>query len=130
MLNVTSRLAIEIRDVPNEVDWFDQCPQDSRSKLTAADILPGIDDALAIQQRALVFLQIFLTSEFDDLHDLQSFVPPAHSSSPVEKNPEIVPMKILFRDEKYVAENVAILGDLVKDAHLNQSDQVGHTVYM
>ena len=128
MLNVTSRLAIEIRDIPNEVDWLDQCPQDSRSKLTVTDILPGIDDALAaIQQRALVFLQIFLTS---DLHDLQSFVPPAHSSSPVEKKTEIVPMKILFRDEKYVAENVAILGDLVKDAHLNRSDQVGHTVYM
>ena len=33
-------------------------------------------------------------------------------------------MRILFRDEKYAAENVAILGDLVRDAHLTGNDQV------
>ena len=33
-------------------------------------------------------------------------------------------MKLLFRDEKYVAENVAILGDLVRDANLTGTDQV------
>ena len=37
---------------------------------------------------------------------------------------EIVPMKILFKDEKYVTENVLILGDLVKDAKLDGSRQV------
>ena len=36
-------------------------------------------------------------------------------SEPVEKK-EVVPMTILFRDKKYVAENVAILGDLCRDA--------------
>ena len=123
MLNLTSRLAIEIRDIPNGVDWSDQSPQGRRSQLTAADILPGIEDALALQKRALVFLQQFLVSEFDDLHELQSLTPVAHSSDTVKKS-EVVPMRILFRDEKYVAENVAILGDLIRDANLTGSHQV------
>ena len=96
------------------MDWSDQSPQGRRSQLTAANILPGIEDALALQKRALVFLQQFLVSEFDDLHELQSLAPVAHSSDPVKKS-EVVP---LFRDEKYVAENVAILGDLIGDANL------------
>ena len=33
-------------------------------------------------------------------------------------------MRILFRDEKYVAENVAILGDIAKDANLTGNPQV------
>lgn len=123
MLNVTSPLAIQIRDVPDDVDWLDQSSESSRSQLTAADILPDANDAVELTEQALVFLQHFLTSEFHDLHDLASLVPVAHSSGPVVKT-EVVPMKILFRDEKYVAENVAILGDLVRDAHLNGSDQV------
>ena len=120
MLNVTSRLAIKVRNIPDGVDWFDQCPQGSRSQLTVADILPGTDDALALQQRALVFLQHFLTSEFDGLHELQSLVPAVHTSGPVQKA-EVVLMRILFRDEKYVAENVATLGNLAG------SDQIRYT---
>ena len=123
MLNLTSRLAIEIRNIPDEVDWLDQTPQGSRSQLTAADILPGIEDASVLHKRALVFLQQFLVSEFDDLQNLRLFAPPAHKSTPVRKT-EVVPMRILFKDEKYVAENVAILGDLVKDACLTGSDEV------
>ena len=35
-------------------------------------------------------------------------------------------MKILFRDEKYIAENIEILTDLVNTAKLNGKDkQVG-----
>ena len=110
MLNLTSRLAINMRYIPGGVDWTDQLPQGSRAQLTAADTLPGIEDAKVLQQRALDFIQRFLVSEFEDLHELQCFIP-VSSPNPVEKT-EVVPMKILFRDEKYVTENVAILGDL------------------
>ena len=127
MLNLTSRLAIEIWDIPDGVDWSDQTPQGSRRELTAADILPGIEDAAVLKNRAITFLQHFLVTEFDDLHDLQPVAPPAHPSTPTRKT-EVVPMRILFRDEKYVAENVAILGDLVTDANLTGSDQVSNTM--
>ena len=123
MLNLTSRLAISVRDIPDGADWSDRSPQASRSDLTSTDILPDVEDALALQKRALLFLQQFLVSNFDDLHELQSLTPATHSSGTVEKT-EVVPMHILFRDEKYVAENVAILGELIKDAKLTGSDQV------
>ena len=123
MLNVTSRLAICIRDAPAEVDWCDQSPQGSRSQLTVADILPDADDATVLTKRALVFLQHFITSQFDDLHDLQPFLPGTPTPESVKKT-EVVPMRLLFRDEKYVAENVAILGDLVRDANLTGNHQV------
>ena len=125
MLNLTSRLAIAIRDVPEWVDWSDQIPQASRNKLTSTDILPGIEEATALRKRALIFLQQFLVREFDDLHELQSLAQAEPLSSPATKT-DVIPMRILFRDEKYVAENVAILGDLVRDANLTGNDQV-HT---
>ena len=80
MLNLTSRLAISIRDIPDEADWSDQSPQASRSDLTSTDILPDVEDALALQKRALLFLQQFLVSNFDDLHELQSLTLATHSS--------------------------------------------------
>ena len=126
MLNVTSRLAIRVLYVPDDVDWLDHSPQSSRRQLTAADILPDADDAHALRERALIYLQHFLTTEFDDLHDLQQLLPPAHASASAMQT-EVVPMKILFHDEKYVAENVAILGDIAKDASLTGSDQVATT---
>ena len=116
MLNLMSRLAIEIRNIPDGVDWLDETPQGSRSQLTLLTFYLGLMMHV-LQKRVLVFLQQFLVSEFDDLHDLQPFAPPAHHMAPVQKT-EVVPMRILFKDERYVAENIAILGDLVKDACL------------
>ena len=123
MLNLTSRLAICIRDIPEWVDWSDKSPQASRSQLTATDILPGIEDAKALHDGALIFLQQFLVREFNDLHHLQPLAPARNLYRSTMKT-EVIPMRILFRDEKYVAENVAILGDLVKDANLTGNHQV------
>ena len=72
-----------------------------------------------------MFLQHFITSNFDDL---QSFAPSSKTDEAVEIT-EIVPMKVLFRDEKYVAEIVGILGDLVRDAHLSGTQGYNRTVF-
>ena len=117
MLNKTSRLAIDIRYIPDHVNWSDRNPQGTRSELTAADILPGPDDAAILQKRALTYLQHFLVSEFADLLELRPFLPELHPTDPVKKS-EIIPMRILYKDEKYIAENVSILLDLVRDANL------------
>ena len=122
MLNLTSRLAICIRDIPDWVDWSDQSPQASRSQLTATDILPGIEDAKALHDRALIFLQQFLVREFNDLHHLQPLALARNLYRGMKT--EVIPMRILLRDEKFVAENVVILGDLVKDANLTGNHQV------
>ena len=57
------------------------------------------------------------------MHKLHQFVPeraPIHTPS----KSEIVPMEVLFKDEKYVAETVDILSILMKDADLNGENQV------
>ncbi len=123
MLNLTSRLAIEMRNIPGGVNCSDSKPQGSRKLLTAADILPHVDDAAVLRKRALLYLQHFLVTDFIALRKLRPLVPTIHPSGPVRKS-VVVPMKILFRDEKYAAENVAIMMDLVKDANLQGSDEV------
>ena len=123
MLNVTSRLASEMRHVPEDVDWADSSPQGSRTHLTAADILPDVDDTSVLRKRALLYLQHFIVTEFSALSELHQVLPALHPCGGVTKT-NVVPMKILFRDEKYAAENVEILHDLVKNAALIGTNQV------
>ncbi len=123
MWNLTTRLAVAIKNVPADVDWSNNTPQGSRKLLTAEDILPDATDAMIFRKRALLYLQHFLVSEFDHLGKLRPFLPEMHPSTPVNKS-QVVPMKILFRDEKYAAENVAILMELVQDAKLTGNDEV------
>lgn len=115
MLNVTSRLAISMRNIPDGVNWADCTPQGRRGNLTVDDILPSEQDAGILRKRAARYLMDFLVSEFCGLKDLRQYVSPLHPSGPVTKT-TVVPMKILSNDEKYAAENVAILRELVKDA--------------
>ena len=86
MLNMTSRLAIDIRYIPEHVNWSDKNPQGIRSELIAAEILPGPDDAAILQKRALTYLQHFLVSEFADLFQLRPFLPDPHPTYPVKKS--------------------------------------------
>ncbi len=67
----------------------------------------------------------FLVTEFSDLRELRPLICPMHPSGPVNKT-TVVPMKILFKDEKFAAENVAILKELVKDASLEGNNEVGN----
>ncbi len=111
MLNVTTRLAIGMQRIPDRVDWSDCTLQGSRRDLTAADILPSRDDAVVLKERALSFLMNFLVDEFRDLKELRPLVHPMQPPHPVTKQ-AVVPMKVMFKDEKYAADNVAILGQL------------------
>ena len=123
MLNVTTRLAIRIESTPDWFDWSDQSSQGCRSELKAVDILPDMKDVDVLHHHAVAFIQRFLVQEFKDLHHLKAYVPTYDLQRDRVKT-EIVPMKILFKDEKYVTENVLILGDLVKDTKLDGSRQV------
>ena len=128
MLNVTARLAVRIEDLPDwEFDWGDCKPQKSRSSLTSDDFLPSADDSLQLKNRAVLFTMEILVSEFPSLSHLKRIIP--SRTSPHKRHSakgEVVPMKILFRDEKYIAENIEILTDLVNTAKLSGKDkQVG-----
>ena len=73
MMNVTSRLALRIRHLPNfEFDWSDSTPQHPRESLTVDDFFPSED--ARILKRALQFLMGFLVESFTSLSDLSQFV--------------------------------------------------------
>ena len=65
----------------------------------------------------------FLVREFKDLARLSQYVPEEVPLHPVEKS-EIVPMKVLFKDEKYTSETIDILAQLTEDATLTGDSQV------
>lgn len=124
MLNVTARLAVRIENLPDwDVDWNDITPQRSRSSLTCDDFLPSIDDATALNAMATQYTMEFLVEEFDCLHDLKPHVP-CHQSPHPTRSPNVAPMAILFKDEKYKAETVEIIRELMADAKLSGNPQV------
>ena len=124
MLNITSRIAIRIRYLPSwEFDWSDTTPQRSRSSLTVINFLMSEADAAEIHERAVRYMMRYMVSVFSTFSDLKQFVAEETPLHPVVKT-EVVPMKVLFRDEKYVSETIEILTDIAKDAQLSGHPQV------
>ena len=121
MMNVTSRLALRIRYLPDfEFDWSDTTPQRPRDSLTADDFLPSEEDARILKQHAVHFMMGFLVESFTSLSDLTKFVPALEHLHPITKS-EVVPMKVLFYDEKYKSETIS---RLACDANLSGTPQV------
>ena len=124
MMNVTSRLAVKIRYLPDfEFSWSDNTPQRSRDSITIADISPSEEDAKALKEHAIRYIMGFLVTSFTSLSDLAEFVPAVELLRPVDKC-EVVPMKLLMKDEKYKSETIDILSQLYEDAGLSGDPQV------
>ena len=124
MLNVTARLAVRIANLPNwKVDWDDNRPQQSRSSLSIDDFLLSVSDADTLNQAAIQYTMEFLVEEFKLLHSLKPLVPSLQTQHPA-KVPCVAPMSILFRDEKYKAETIEIIRQLMDDAKLSGNSQV------
>ena len=112
--HITSRIAIGIRHLPTwEFDWSDTTPQRSRASLTAVNFLMSEEDAAEIHERAVRYMMRYMVSAFSTFSDLKQFVTDETPLHPVVKT-EVVPMKVLFRDEKYVSETIEILTDIGK----------------
>ena len=121
MSNLTSRLAINIRYLPDfSFSWSDCTPQQPRSSLTISDFLPSEVDAAILKERATQYMMTFLVDTFTDLKPLSKLIPPTH---PITRS-HIVPMKILFLDEKYKSVTLDILSQLLVDAGLSGDQQV------
>ena len=124
MLNLTARLAIKLRYLPDwDVDWSDNTAQKSRESLTLEEFLPNEEDATSFTERAVQYTMCFLVKEFHSLHDLRPFLPEVTPLHSVIKT-EAVPQKVLFKDEKYTHETIGILSQLIDDANLQGDPQV------
>ena len=129
MLNITARLAVNIRHLPDEqIDWSDDKPQRSMESLTISDFMLSESDAEEMSARATRYMMRFLVSNFSTFSDLKKFVPDEAPLHPVVKT-EVIPMKILFRDEKYISDTIEILSKLVEDAKLCGEPQVSTIVH-
>ena len=91
--------------------------------VTIGDFLPSTSDADLLNTSAIQYIMEFLVKEFPSLHDLECFVPSRQCLHPVKK-PTIVPMKVLFKDEKYKAETIEIIRQLIEDGKLTGNAQV------
>ena len=124
MLNMTARLAVEMKCLPPwEVDWTDTKPQRDTSTLTISDLLPNESDGLILEERGVDFIMQFLVTEFKSLNHLQPLLPSKEGPNVSRSN--VVPMKLLFLDEKYKAETTEILARIASDAQLSGKPEVG-----
>lgn len=124
MENTTSRLAIAIQNLPSyEIDWEDRSPQKNRSSLIESDILASDDDGIQLHDRMVKFVQSFLVKKLKSLSDLVQFAPPPSQSTPAHKS-DVVPLQLLFEDEKSIDSNIQILNQFAKDANLDGNPQV------
>ena len=65
-----------------------------------------------------------LVEEFSSLADLRPFLPTPDTPAMGTCKSHVVPMKILFKDEKYKSETTEILTRLVEDANLSGKPEV------
>ena len=108
MMNVTTRLAVRIRFLPEvPFDWSDTSSQKSRQSLTIEDYLPNASESYKLEERATHYMMGFLVEAFTCLEDLQPFVPAMESLHEPQKS-QVIPMKLLFRDEN-ISETIQIL---------------------
>ena len=124
MRNYTTRLAVKIQHLsPYDFDWSNNLPQRSRESLQEENILADEEDGVVLHKRMVQFMMQFLVTEFSDLQNLSQFSPSLSGPHTVEKS-VVVPMKMLFCDEKYTDENILILHQFIEDAALSGHPQV------
>ena len=124
MCNATTRLAIEIDHLPPyDFSWEDCTPQKMRNNLTLDDIFPNVEDGRILFERAVQYTAQILVAEFPTFSNLRQFVATPDRSSAVHKS-TVVPMKLLFKDEKYTDENIQILQEYSRECNLTGSPQV------
>ena len=121
-MNVTARLAVCIQHFLDFFDWADNQPQRSRQSLTIDDFLPNERDRIVLQERATKYIMEFLVTRFPSLADLKKFLPPKEQVHPVQRS-HVVPMKLLFKDEKQKSETFDILSQLLIDGNLKGDNQ-------
>ena len=123
MMNVTSRVAVQIKYLPQGViNWSDTQPQ-KKSELAVHDVVPSESDGLMMFNRAVDYVMRFMASHFKALSKFATQVPQLKSPHVVSQS-IVAPMKILHKDEKYTEANVEILEQIMSNAQLKGDPQV------
>ena len=78
---------------------------------------------MALYEHMVKYVCAFIASEFGDLSELCVFIDDLNTG-PRVKLSVVIPMNVLFHDEKYTDENILILQKLAKDAKMTGIPQV------
>ena len=76
-----------------------------------------------LHERATQYTMRIMVEEFPTFKNLSKFVASLDQSSAVH-NSTIVPMKLLFKDEKYTDDNIQILQEYITECNLAGNPQV------
>ena len=115
MNNVTSRLAIRIKHLPEgQIDWHDSKSQRSPRSLTIDNITPSEEDGRIVYERAVTYVMGILVTHLEGFRNL---VPQPHCPRPHQSQP----MKILA---KYQQANLEILEIFKTEANPSSKPQV------
>ena len=90
--------------------------------------MPDEEDAAKFTRLAVEYTMRFLVKDFPSLYTVRNSLSELQPLHPVMKT-EAVPRKVLFKDEKYIHETIAILFQLIDDANLQGDPQVQLAVY-
>ena len=118
MLNVTSRLTVKIK----RAGGYLLDSQRVRSSLSVSDVLPGAEESKIFYDHAVLTVMELLVSEVKSLEGLKQLVP--SRTSPHPPSNQVIPLKLLFHDEKYTSETILILQQFIQDAALDETPQV------
>ena len=94
-----------------------------RNDLTLDEIFPNVEDGRVLFERAVQYTAQVLVEEFPTFSNLRQFVVSPDRSSAVHKS-TVIPMKLLFKDEKYTDDNIQILQEYSRECNLTGSPQV------
>ena len=113
MVNITTRLAINIKKLPPfDFNWDDTSPQKPQESMTVDDVLPSEANGDLLFRQAVNYVKHFLVHHFSSLKHLKLGCD--KHTSPTEKS-IIVPMPLINREEKFTDETICILHDYVQD---------------
>ena len=101
------------------LEW--QSPQKSRHTLTLSEVLTNAEDGQQLYDRAVAYTKL-LVEPFPSLEKLKPLISTGNSTS--VKKSVVVLMKILFKDEKYIDDNIQILQQYIEDGNLSGNAQV------
>ena len=110
MMNLISWLAVRIKLPDWEFDWADKKPQRSRKSLNISDFLPSEQEFGELKKKEQ-FITL-LVSWYKNTK-ICSNCASLSTSKPLFTHLHLCPLKVLFKDEKYIAETVEILSTLM-----------------
>lgn len=115
MINATTRTLVVPRHV--QVDLERHRPQKKIRELNSLDILPKLEDYVALYERRVFFVANLMVETFSGLKQLRSKIPEKWVSKPTKavQKSRLVPLSMLHLNSGTISDTIKILDRTAKD---------------